>query len=425
MSGFSFRVSARPLVASLVVLALAACSGGGGSGDGSAAVDDGLRSPAPIVVQQGGAASPPSPDKAAEQDAGVVPHHQQRVNFASIVRLPLEELDLPQGLQADQLRVLKGGEYIEDLVLIDEEIRFITLDDPGASKELILEVRLDGKPLQIPVTLATEFPTAIQEDLYITGERHEPTPLHISGLGPRNSLQPRELVIRVDRDVRLDERASIGLLQPAENGYIALQDYWKLLPEGNGFRVSAEDMEAILRKLPAEEFSVNINFNDKPDDFVKEWWLNVYKPVASVSGQLVNRNDGKAETSLNGRRVAIRGTGGNNTRWLATVDEAGRFRFDDLASGTYFIELLDVRMPGMTATPLIVKPEPSAYDLKLSVWRPSVTAGEGKAMQVKKSIMEQGTITGGDACAKMAMENGEAVRYWVWTTGADRTNHSR
>ncbi|MDO5101789.1 MAG: hypothetical protein Q4D91_02630 [Lautropia sp.] len=404
------------LAMTLALLALTACGGGGSS-----------QSPAPNPTDATTATDTVSGNLA---DEGLSSFYGRFLDqeYASVVSLALDLLGMPTDLGVERIKIVEGKDLVEDLSVVDGEIRFITPADRGRTEtiRMVIEGNTTRRPLEIalgsPRFLAIADTTELDDD----DLDKAPVPLKIRGLGPGNSIGHEALVFELDRDIELDPVASNAMMDGGGDSPLFLRKHWQPLPSKRGFSLSHETLKALMKRLPDGDIGAEVVFNGNGKDynFSRKWSFVMHAPVASMEGQIINAHTKEAMRELAGRKVAIRGQRSNGTRAVTAIDAEGRFSVAGLSTGSYVAELLDTKLPGFIQTVFHVRQN----DKKVQVTLPYSTQaykalsskiiedGKDNSLQSNptpkqtnptqpKAVLD-GSITGSKGCYRLLQDDG-------------------
>lgn len=308
-----------------------------------------------------------------EDNSGFWPPNNQpiTVSYANVVRLSLQTLSI-KGINASHIQVAEGSDLIEDLVVDDEELRFITPADPGKNKKIKLVFDGNGIKRSLNIQIATSRPAGIKEITTFdeSDTDRTPVPLTVKGLGPSNEILDEDLIFEIDRKIKMDTLASNALLNVNQEGIVSLRKYWKPLQSKSGFILAREDLRKIMESLPDGDIDFSITFNGDDEDsaFAREWAFIAQHPAAKLEGKVVDSRTKAPILHLAGKKVAIRGDSANGTRAISTIDSKGQFSLDNLPPGKYTAELLDSNTPGLTKTFFTIKKKEKQTLINLEYW---------------------------------------------------------
>ena len=136
------------LAMSLALFVLAACGGGGGSSQPPAQKP----AEAPIASTVSDTATDAvADDKLADEGLSSFYGPYLDKQYASVVRLPLDLLGMPTDLGAERVKIVAGKDLVEELAVVDGEIRFITPADRGKTGtiRMVIEGNTTRRPLEI------------------------------------------------------------------------------------------------------------------------------------------------------------------------------------------------------------------------------------------------------------------------------------
>lgn len=307
---------------------MAACSGGRGS-------------PSPSIIPPEPAASDPGAARPSET------LEERATSYAEVVSLPLQDLGLPDNLEASKITVTEG--QAPGLTVKDGCVRFLTPADTGGDTKVVLKAELAGKDVLIPVVARSERPTAI---VAVTGPNEDGTPnpeplqLSVTGLAAGNALTPGAVTFSVKGAPPLNAFASSATAYSrTTNKVYDLAKHWVLDPSINGFVISEQGMQKLLAELPSGELELRLGLGTEDGAFVQAYNLNAFKPEAQLQGRIVN-HQGQVVTSFAGRQVAVRGQG-NQVRTVVTVNADGTFTVPNLPAGAYQVAVLDAEAPNV------------------------------------------------------------------------------
>ena len=321
------------------------------------------------------------------------------VEYADVARRDLSDLGFPSDLSGDAVSVVEGT--ARDLRLWDGGIRFITPGDPGYDTRVTLRVDLADRTVDMPVRIRSLRPTTISHESEVDefgNFPHPSPPLRVKGLGPGNALLGGELSFSIEGSPPLDPRASGATAYDQDDKRLYdLADLWSYDPMANALTLSAESVETLVARLPSAEFIFSIGMSGEDADFNHVYTLLAHKPVASVSGQVVD-GQGRVQTQLLGREVALRGLGNNGTRRVATIDARGEFSFPHVIQGMYFVVLLDPFLPDAWMTTLSVRPGSRHEEVSLvlqpvgNIYPAPVNADRLKPLSVSNAEAGEGSV---------------------------------
>lgn len=307
--------------------------------------------------------TPPSPAAATETasddalaDKGLSSFYGRFLDqeYASVVRLELDLLGMPTNLGAERIKIVEGKDLVEDLTVVDGEIRFITPADRGKTEtiRLLIEGNTTRRPLEIALGSPRFLEIADTSEFDDDDLDRAPIPLKVHGLGPSNRIGHEGLTFEIDRDIELHHDASDVTMAAGGDEPLYLQEYWQPLPSGRGFFLSHDVLKTLLARQSGSDIWAEVVFNGRGKDnsFSRKWSFVAHVPVASIEGQVIDSSSKQAVRELAGRKLAIRGQRSNGTRAVTVIDDEGRFRLDDLSAGTYIAEVLDTRLPGFIQT---------------------------------------------------------------------------
>lgn len=351
------RLHARhALATTLALFALAACGGGGGGSSPS------VPNLTEVPTQASTGASTPAEESSDDlADEGLSSFYGRYLDgeYASVVRVKLSLLGMPSDLGVERIKIVEGKHLVEDLMVVDEEIRFTTPADQGKTEtiKMVIEGNTTKRPLEIELGSMRFLEIADSTEHADDAPDKEPALLKVHGLGPGNSIGHEGLVFEVNRDVELDALASNALLDADGHGTLSLRKHWQLLPSRRGFSLSHEALKTLIARLPDGDIGAEVvmNGDGKDYEFSRLWRFVMHVPVAGAEGRIIDSNTREVVRELAGRKVAIRGTGSNGTRAVTVVDAEGRFSVNGLSAGSYIAELLDSRLPGFIQTVFHVK----------------------------------------------------------------------
>ena len=289
--------------------------------------------------------------------------------YASVVRLPLNLLGMPTDLGVERVKIVEGKDLVEELTVVDGEIRFITPADRGKTGaiRMVIEGNTTRRPLEIGLGSPRFLEIADTTELDDDDPDKAPVPLKVHGLGPGNSIGHEGLIFELDRDITLDPEASNAMISAAGDGTLSLRKLWQPLPSGRGFSLSHEVLKTLIAKLPYGDIGAEVVFNGNGKDynFSRSWSFVMHVPVASAEGQIIDSGTKEVVRELAGRKLAIRGQRSNGTRAVTVIDAEGRFSIDGLSVGSYVAEVLDTRLPEFIQTVFVVRPEDKKVQVTL------------------------------------------------------------
>lgn len=280
---------------------------------------------------------------------------QRQGNFSTVLFFPLKDLAIPQATY--QLSLLQGT--VENLVLVDDEIRFWAGPDQGKDQELLLSLAGPQQIFHLPVLLKSLRPTKelVLQHQFFSPPTEIATPLGpapeftvLSGLGAGNQLllAPWAFQLRGEFVERAQCRR-LELYHLASRSIIVLAE--ELSGENGIFKLSVEEIQRHWEKIPAGEaqliFKINTttsNGTSSEELVVTQYQLNVFKGQTSLQGKLMDK-DGKKGTQWAQKKVAIRGHN-NRVSMVVEINNEGSFQVDNLVPGLYDVTLLDVLNPG-------------------------------------------------------------------------------
>jgi hypothetical protein len=289
------------------------------------------------------------------------------VEYASVAHIPLEDLELPISTKTESIKVLQGA--ASQLKVVDGAIRWLTPADPGQKSTVKLQVTAASGNTIVTVQIPTHRSTEMELDEHGPEEggppkKHIAPKLIVTGLGPGNILKPAEMRFRVEPSPKVELSASGGLLQSMNGDVIAdLAKYWTYDKATNAMVIPLQRMKDLLAQIPGQIFIMQINLLDKAGSYAQVWNSFVYKPQASVQGQIVTA-EGTPAKILRGRVVSLRGV---DSEWgfTAIVDGEGSFMFPDVPIGNYNLELLDTDFPKFTMATASVTSSSKVVNVKL------------------------------------------------------------
>jgi hypothetical protein len=326
-----------------------------------------------IMSACGGGSSSPPPTPVRPQK---VSDYQVSAQFASVARIKLERLKLPSTLTAAQ--VTMDPEVGSDVAIEDGEIRFIVPGDNGEPRKGNLKIALADHDLIIPIgELDTSRPNSIDpyyescKDDCGDSKPIDPDkipPLQIKGIGANNVLQNEKWTFSVPNVTDLSLKNSglrISFKDP-EGSFKSL-DFSSYLvhdPDTKGLAVPANKVNEILQKLPIGDVGIEFQGVNADDSFNQVWSYRAYKPGIVLKGQVLSP-DGIPITSLKGRKMAILpiGQGSQTVRQVTTIDDQGRFVFENLLPDQYWVELLDTKSPDWWKTSVSIYPGSTLVEL--------------------------------------------------------------
>lgn len=344
------------LATTLALFALAVC--GGWVGSSSLAAPSSIEAPTQVPT---GASAPAEESSDDLADEGLFSFYGRYLDgeYASVVRMKLSLLGMPSDLGVERIKIVEGKHLVEDLMVVDEEIRFTTPADQGKAEtiKMVIEGNTTRRPLEIELGSRRFLEIADSTEHADDAPDKESVLLKVHGLGPGNSIGHEGLVFEVNRDVELDALASNALLDADGHGTLSLRKHWQLLPSRRGFSLSHEALKTLIARLPDGDIGAEVvmNGDGKDYEFSRLWRFVMHVPVAGAEGRIIDSNTREVVRELAGRKVAIRGTGPNGTREITVLDAEGRFSVNGLSAGSYIAELLDSRLPGFTQTVFHIK----------------------------------------------------------------------
>lgn len=362
------------LAMTLALFALTACGGGGGSQPPAPHPPAGASTPPATTAEA--STSPAAATEAASDDAladkGLSSFYGRFLDqeYASVVRLELDLLGMPTNLGVERIKIVEGKDLVEDLTVVDGEIRFITPADRGKTGtiRLVIEGNTTRRPLEIALGSPRFLEIADTSEFNDDVLDRAPIPLKVHGLGPGNRIGHEELTFEIDRDIELHHDASdVTMVGADEDNPLYLQEYWQPLPSGRGFFLSHDVLKTLLARQGGSDIWAEVVFNGRGKDnsFSRKWSFVAHVPVASIEGQLIDSSTKQAVRELAGRKLAIRGQRSNGTRAVTVIDDEGRFRLDDLSAGTYIAEVLDTQLPGFIQTLFHVRQDDTRVQVSL------------------------------------------------------------
>ncbi|MDO5055742.1 MAG: hypothetical protein Q4E06_00240 [Lautropia sp.] len=130
---------------------------------------------------------------------------------------------------------------VEDLTVVDGEIRFITPADRGKTEtiRLVIEGNTTRRPLEIALGSPRFLEIADTSEFDDDVLDRAPIPLKVHGLGAGNRIGHEGLTFEIDRDIELHHDASDVTMAASGDEPLYLQEYWQPLPSGQGFFLSA------------------------------------------------------------------------------------------------------------------------------------------------------------------------------------------
>ncbi len=312
------------------------------------------------------------------------------VEYASVAAVDLSGLDLPESLLTSQVSAKKNTNAIEDLRVIDGQLRFVTLSDAGTDHELELVIALDDKDIVVPVLIRSARPTEIVS--FIDPAEGEATDsfeipkLRVKGLGPSNALLGGELTFSVENAPVFDDKASSAtLFVHGQNLPRDLAIAWTHDKEKNTLTIPEATMAEFLTLLPATELDFDIALTSIDGEFAYAWTFSSFVPRTELRVSVVDF-EGQANLALQGKKIAVRGLD-NRVRRIATVGEDGTFSLSGMLEGTYQITLLDVEQPSFWNITVPVFPDSTLVeaDFVYQAFSKAKARGRTAPSSIKKS----------------------------------------
>lgn len=316
------------------------------------------------------ATTTPTPSEAPEQNNlnqpenlsfdGEWPYFNRSLegSYAEVISINLLRLGM-KNVQQENVKIIEGENLVEDLLVTDDEIRFITPEDPGHDQKIVLLLEKDSKQKHVSIDVSSSRPVAIVETTDYGNEESasERASFRVKGLGGRHELSDNDLVMEVDDNIVLSESISNGLLHVGDASPVSMNGHWTRTPSGNGFSIKAEQLKNLLGDLPPGDVLASVMLNGEGDNsmFAREWEFLIHIPEAELNGRIVDEETSLPITILKGKKVAIVGSGDNAARLVREIDEHGRFSAKGLSSGRYIAKLLDTRLPEFSRAEFIVK----------------------------------------------------------------------
>jgi hypothetical protein len=268
--------------------------------------------------------------------------------YAKTVTREIGTLDnLPEGITLSQISLIEG--VAKDWTFIDNEIRFLSPNDPGKDSEVKFKISFPDKDAIVAMTLQTRRELAITQDGGDSGPdpKYVDYKLLVTGFDSNNRWLGGEITVGANKIKKLSpELHHLGLYIAIDNSgnVISLKQYAKLNAAKDRFIVSAADMQTAFAQVPYGEFALHVVLTDADDtNIYTNWDMGGIKPTQAVlKGQLIDIT-GAPVTTGEGKWLAIRGMGNNNgTRQVVQVQAGGKFTATNLTAGGYNLELLDV-----------------------------------------------------------------------------------
>ncbi|MDO5055739.1 MAG: carboxypeptidase-like regulatory domain-containing protein [Lautropia sp.] len=285
------------------------------------------------------------------------------------MRLELDLLGMPTDLGVERIKIVEGKDLVEDLTVVDGEIRFITPADRGKTGtiRLVIEGNTTRRPLEIALGSPRFLEIADTSEFNDDDLDRAPIPLKVHGLGPGNRIGHEGLTFEIDREIEIHPVASNAMIAAGGGDPLFLRKLWQPLPSKRGFSLSHDVLKTLIARQDGSDIwaEVVFNGNGKDYDFSRKWSFVMHVPVASIEGQLIDSSTKQAVRELAGRKLAIRGQRSNGTRAVTVIDDEGRFRLDDLSAGTYIAEVLDTQLPGFIQTLFHVRQDDTRVQVSL------------------------------------------------------------
>jgi hypothetical protein len=304
---------------------------------------------------------------------------------AGITSLGLPSLGLPL-----KSKIVSISDSLVAAKVVNGVLNLQVLDDPG--EDTIVTVVLaapGGDQTTLTVKVISLFHTTIRAD----GEGNPPA-LLVEGLGPQNTLRSSGLTLTPNTNAKIvPEYSNISAVSHTGAAF-DLTPRVRFRKTDNSIVITRLAMQEIFMDLPSGLFDISINLGLAKTPFAANYAFRALIPQATINGTLVN-SIGQPVTTL--RRPYIAAVGAHSgLRKVTRLRADGTFKFSELVSDSYRLELLDLQAPGLTSSTAVVFSLDTEVQATLEYVDPNFLAEAAKANKGKPATrnLRGGTFKG-------------------------------